>query len=134
MKYFFDNNISFRIAHSINALFTGEGDQIAHISDLYTADPGDETWISDLANDNAVWTVVTLDRSAHSHLLRVRTIASAGLIVLNLNRHWNKPFRKQAANLIQRWDELDALAKRAELGSVYTIMWTSSGKPIRRIR
>lgn len=134
MKYFFDNNISFRIAHSLKALFAVDSDQIEHISDLYAADPGDATWVSDLANDNAVWTVVTLDRRAHSHLLRATTIASAGLIVLNLNKHWNKPFRQQATNLIQRWADLDGLAKSSALGSVYTIMWKASGTPIKRIR
>ena len=108
MKVFFDNCTSPVLANTLDGFIRHEGHSAHHIADLPCGrDATDIAWISMLAEDDAVWIVVTGDDRIRKNKAERAAYRFAGLRGFVLNRAYQKtPVHQQASFLIWRWPEM----------------------------
>lgn len=71
MRFFFDNDLSFRIAHALNQLAANDGDEVAALRDRFPQSASDTDWIGSLSSDREdPWVVITGDRGIGKNPVR----------------------------------------------------------------
>jgi PIN like domain len=106
MKFYFDNNLSPRLARAMNELAADEGDTIVHAREKNLQHLPDDEYIRVLSEEGG-WVIVTTDlgMSRSPHL--VQALASSGLVSVSLRHGWlEMGGMRIAAGLMTRWAKI----------------------------
>ncbi|MEY2572682.1 MAG: hypothetical protein QOJ87_895 [Verrucomicrobiota bacterium] len=76
MRFFFDNNLSTKLAKSVHVLVAPEH-QVVHLKDRFAANTLDETWMSALARETD-WVIVSADLRIRKNPHEVEAWKAAG--------------------------------------------------------
>ena len=109
MKLMVDNDLPFRLAHSLQCIFPG--DEIVALRDKFgRADLTDEEWITALGSEGG-WSVLSADRRITRNPVQRSAFLSAGLVGFFFSASLKKAkLERQAALLLSIWPELCAQA------------------------
>lgn len=131
MKYFFDNNISIRIANAINELEGRDGNTVTHLRTKFSQSATDIEWMKKLGQEGS-WVVITSDRNIIKNPLERRAWLESGLTVFFLKENFkNHPFWDQAWQLIRRWEGIRKEAEKNPSSALFVFNLT--GLKIERI-
>lgn len=128
MKFFFDNNISFRVAYAIRELASFDYDQVEHVKDKFGENALDETWIPGLASDGP-WVVLSGDKRLRKNPEQRRLLRSHHLTTFFMSPGWHKAkFWDRSIIIVRWWPMIRAQVPLAAPGSLFEItLRTSSG-------
>jgi hypothetical protein len=112
LKYFFDNDLSYRFAKMLSAL---DVDAVA-LRDELPQHTKDVDLLSALAGRDIV--LVSGDRIMTRRPAELKALRSAGVIALFFGPFWsNMTFWRQAEWLVRRWQTIDGFASGAAKGT-----------------
>ena len=127
MRFFFDNNLSIKLAKSLHVLVEPEHD-VVHLKDRFAANTPDETWMSILAQELG-WIIVSGDLRIRKNPHEVQAWRAAGHTTFFLKDGWiNLPFWVQAWKFVKCFPDILATATNAKSGRLFIV--TTSGKII----
>ncbi len=132
MKFFFDNNVSERIARAVACLAEFEKDEVSHLKEKFLPNSKDVEWIPALAKEKD-WIIISGDCKLRKKPDERTVFYGAGLTTFFLAPGWiNVGFWEQAALLVRWWPSIRNQASLAEAGSVFEIPFRQTGrfKPI----
>jgi hypothetical protein len=121
VKFFFDNNLSPRVARAINIVVEPSGHQALALRDKFAIDVSDEHWIRALSEEGQ-WIVLTSDWDI-ARVKAIKTIfRQSGLIGFVLRPAWQDcdPL-EQTWRLLKRWPEIVKQSELAAPGSTYEL-------------
>lgn len=128
MRFFFDNNISPRIARAIGCLADFDRDQVVHLKEQFPSNTVDTVWIPALAEEKS-WIIVSGDSKIRTKPMEREAFARAGLTTFFFAKGWmNTSFWGQAALLVRWWPKIREQAGLAVSGSFFEIPHKSYGK------
>ncbi len=128
MKFFFDNNISDRIAPAIACLADGDRDQVVHLKEKFPPDTADTIWIPALANEKG-WIILSGDCRIRTRPGEREAFGKAGLTTFFFAKGWmNTRFWDQAALLVRWWPKIREQAGLAVAGSFFEVPHKNSGR------
>lgn len=121
MNFFFDNNISPKLARAIDALEGDGGNSVTHLRERFAVNASDEDWISSLGQESG-WVVVTSDYRITKNPHEIRAWQESGLTVFFLRKSWlHITLWEQAWQLIKRWPQIVDTAGRESPGSRFIV-------------
>ncbi len=134
MKFFFDNCISYRYARAIHPLTDREGNSATALRDKFPVDTADAVWMDWLANDTAVWTVISQDLGDPAHPYKVSELVARNLTIFVLVPSWQRhDFWLQAQRLVRWWPVIQNDANDNALGTVHDVPFRfTRGRTLRR--
>ncbi|HWA85893.1 MAG TPA: hypothetical protein VG710_06705 [Opitutus sp.] len=125
MRLFFDNNLSPKLARSLDVLVQPEH-RVIHLKERFSANTSDEVWMRALA-DEPGWVIVSGDLQIRKNPHEVKAWQEAGHTTFFLKKGWiDLKFWDQAWKFAKVFPELLATAERARKGSAFFI--TPNGK------
>lgn len=130
MRFFFDNNISRRLAEAMAALSTYEDSsiQVHHLQGRFGPKVSDIQWIGTLAAEGD-WVVVSGDGRIRTRPAEKRAFQSAGLTTFFWAKGWLKSrFWDQAALLVRWWPHVIQQSRLVQPGAVFEIPHRKPGK------
>ena len=132
MRFFFDNNLSFRIAHALGQLAGNDGDEVVALRDKFPTSASDADWIGSLSQDQgSPWVVVTADRGIVRKPCEIRAWKETGLIICFLERGWSKMvFWDQAWRLIKHWPSIREYSSGLSRGSSFRVGIPGRSSPV----
>ncbi len=86
MKFFLDNNLSPKLAKSLNALVEPEH-QVIHLKDRFPADTSDEEWMLALAKETD-WVIISGDIQITKNRAEIEAWKAAGHTTFFLKKGW----------------------------------------------
>ena len=114
MKYFFDNDISYRLADMLRALGV---DAIA-LRAVYLEDVKDPDFLGDLKSKHDVDVFISNDHAQRTNKVEAALLKSSGVTCLYFNPFWDKmQMWPQAKWLITRWETIEDFTKGARVGT-----------------
>lgn len=117
MKFFFDNNLSPRIARAMDALVCDDGHQVKHLRERFLGTITDVDYMRILSEEGG-WTVITNDRRISKNPHERNVWRDSDLVVVFLESGWRSLDRMSIAwRLIKRWSEICTMAAKADLGT-----------------
>lgn len=117
MRFFFDNNLSTKLAKSVHLLVEPEH-QVVHLKDRFAANTIDETWMAALASESD-WVIISRDLQIKKNRHEVEAWRAAGHTTFFLKAGWiNLPFWTQAWKFVKCFPEIIAAASNANSGDV----------------
>ena len=120
MKVFFDNCLSFTLAHALAALFRDEHEIVA-LKDMFPRNIIDIDWISALSKEGH-WIVVSGDQRITRNRAERRAFQNSQLTGFFLAPAVNKaPVLKQLERLCALWNNMLTLASAAQPGALYEL-------------
>lgn len=120
MRFFVDNNIAPRLARGFNQFVAGEH-EFVHLRDRFPADAPDVKWMHDLAGESN-WVIISGDVAIRKNPHEVAAWKEAGHVIFFLKPGWtNIPFWQQVEKLAQRFEKIEALARRAQPGDSFMV-------------
>ncbi|HVU34914.1 MAG TPA: hypothetical protein VHE61_15885 [Opitutaceae bacterium] len=120
MKLFFDNNLSPRLARSLDELVKPEH-RVVHLKELFPPSTPDEVWMSELSRQDD-WVIVSGDLQIRKNPHEIRAWAAAGPTTFFLKKGWIAlPFWDQAWKFAKVFPALLAAAATAPRGSAFFI-------------
>ena len=100
MRFFFDNNLSPKLAKSLHLLVEPDH-QIVHLKDRFVANTPDETWMTELAKERG-WIIVSGDLRIKKNPHEVQAWRSAGHTTFFLKSGWiNLPLWTQTWKFVK---------------------------------
>ena len=84
MRFFFDNNLSPKLAKSLHVLVEPDH-QVVHLKDRFAANTPDETWMAELAKERD-WIIVSGDLRIRKNPHEVKAWEAAGHTTFFLKR------------------------------------------------
>lgn len=125
MKYFLDNNISYKFAGMLAALDC----DVEALRESFPTDITDENLLTQLAGRDVVF--VTGDRKMLRRPQELKALKAAGISVLFLGPFWSKMgFWSQAEWWIRRWHLIDGFARGAVKGTFAEVSQGGKCRPI----
>lgn len=106
MKLLLDHNLSFRIAHSLHAIVSADGHEVAALREKFDPATTDEEWISALGIEGG-WAVLSGDVRITRNPAERAAWRRTDLVGFFLQRGWRKlRVHQQAAHLLLWWPRL----------------------------
>ncbi|MDZ4803000.1 MAG: hypothetical protein SGI92_32985 [Bryobacteraceae bacterium] len=125
MKFFFDNNLSPKLARSLDVLVEPEH-RVTHLKECFAANTPDTVWMGALAGE-AGWVIVSGDLQIRKNPHEIKAWQEAGHTTFFLKKGWIDLTRwDQVWKFAKVFPELIATAERARQGSAFFI--TPNGK------
>lgn len=130
MKVFFDNCTSPTLAATLDGYIRSLGHSAHHICDLPCGrNAKDVEWIEMLANDNAVWIVITGDHRIRKNPPERAAFRQARLWGFALAPAYQKtPLNQVASTLVWRWPEMEKLAGTVAAPALFELPASRGGK------
>lgn len=120
MKFFFDNNLSPKLARSLDVLVQPEH-RVIHLKERFAADTADEVWMRALAGESD-WVIISGDLQIRKNPHEIKAWQEAGHTTFFLKKGWTDlSFWDQAWKFAKVFPELLATAERARKGSAFFI-------------
>ncbi len=118
MRFFFDNNLSPKLARSLNELVRPEH-QVAHLKEFFSANTPDVIWMRALAKEFD-WVIISGDLQIRRNPHEIRAWQEAGHTTFFLKKGWiDLPFWDQAWKFAKVFPDLLATAESARKGSAF---------------
>jgi len=128
LRFFFDNNVSPRIAAAISILATQEKDEVTYLSKRFPEDALDVQWIPVLAAEGK-WIIISGDEAIQRRPAERKVFSDAKLTTFFLASAWPRaPFWDQAYFMVRWWPRIREFAQHAPAGTVVQIPFGASGK------
>jgi len=125
VRFFFDNNLSPKLAPGLNELVAPEH-RVVHLKEKFLADTSDVDWMHSLAKE-ANWVIVSGDLQVRKNPHEIRAWEEAGHTTFFLKKGWiDLPFWDQAWKFAKVFPTLISTAERAKKGSAFYL--TPNGK------
>ena len=106
MKCLFDNNLSPKLARTLNYLEGDEGITVEHIKEKFSADTPDISWIEKLKKEGG-WFVITKDNQIRKKPHERKAWQESHIPFVFLHKTWfNHGFWEIAWRFIRYWPEL----------------------------
>ncbi len=120
MRFFFDNNLSPKLAKSLHVLVEPDH-QVVHLKDRFATNTPDETWMAELAKERD-WIIVSGDLRIRKNPHEVKAWEAAGHTTFFLKTGWiNLPFWTQAWKFVKFFPEIASSATRAKSGTFFSV-------------
>lgn len=120
MKFFFDNNLSTKLAKSLHVLVEPEH-QVVHLKDRFAANTPDEIWMAALAGEPG-WIIVSGDLRIRKNPHEIHAWEAAGHTTFFLRAGWiNLPLWTQTWTFVKCFPEIAATASRAKKGTFFMV-------------
>jgi hypothetical protein len=120
VKVFFDHNLSFTLAHTLQALFGGDHEVVA-LEDKFPRDIEDADWIGVL-NREGHWIVISGDRRITRNRAELHVFQNSRLTGFFMTPGLKKaPVLKQLERLCAMWDNILRLSQSAQPGALYEL-------------
>jgi hypothetical protein len=120
VRFFFDNNLSIKLAKSLHVLVEPEH-QIVHLKDRFAANTPDETWMGALAGEPD-WTIVSGDLRIRKNPHETHAWEAAGHTTFFLKAGWiNLPLWTQTWKFVKCFPDVVATAAQAKKGTFFMI-------------
>ena len=120
MRFFFDNNLSTKLAKSLHVLVEPEH-QVVHLKDRFAADTPDETWMAVLAGESD-WIIISGDLQIRQNPHELHAWEAAGHTTFFLKAGWiNLPFWTQTWKFVKCFPDIVAIAARAKKGTFFMV-------------
>ena len=127
MRFFFDNNLSKRLARAIGELSATEGVDVVHLTEKFPDDTPDVDWIDTLAAEED-WVVISQERLIKNPLEK-EALRRSGLTAFILVKGWSKyQHWDKAAQMVRWWPRIMEMAELVEGGAVFEVPWRVTGK------
>jgi hypothetical protein len=130
MNFFFDNNMSPRIAAMIAGL-VGDEHVIRHIrtDPRFEHNTEDDVWIPALAQDTARWSVLTGDCEMLKNPVIIAQLRQSKMIFFGMDDNWTRgnSENSQAWKLVKVWPDIVARASRE--GPAFYEIQTGNNRP-----
>jgi hypothetical protein len=128
VRFFFDNNLSPKLARSLNALVAPEH-QVVHLKELFAANTLDEVWMRALASE-VDWVIISGDLQIRKNPHEIRAWQEAGHTTFFLKKGWiGLTFWDQAWKFAKVFPEVIESSARARQGSAFFITPNSKIEP-----
>ncbi len=125
MKFFFDNNLSPKLAHGLHMMVEPDH-QVFHLKDKFPPNAEDVVWMQALAKEKD-WIIVTADVRIGRNPHEIRAWKEAGHTIFFLKPGWTDlQFWEQANKFTKSFRQIIEQAKRANQGDAFTV--TVNGK------
>lgn len=124
MRFFFDRNISHRLANMLSAYREGL-DEVRHLDSIFSAKTPDKVWLTTLGEEEPAWIVVTTDLAILTRDAERRVLEEADVMFLGFTGRWTKMgIDEQAWRLVKAWPEIVARAKdEAGRPTIFKVHW-----------
>lgn len=120
MRFFFDNNLSPKLARSLDALVRPEH-QVVHLKEKFPADTSDVAWMHSLAKEPD-WVIISGDLQIRRNPHEIKAWQEAGHTTFFLKKGWiDLPFWDQAWKFAKVFPDLMKAAERARKGTAFYI-------------
>lgn len=120
MRFFVDNNIALRLSRGFHEFVHGEH-EFVHLRQKFPANTPDVKWMRDLAAESG-WVIISGDVAIRKNPHEVAAWKEAGHVIFFLKPGWtNIPFWTQVEKLTQRFEQIEALARRAKPGDSFMV-------------
>ncbi len=127
MKFFLDNNLSYRLAEALSSLSSEHSDQVVHLSKKFEPGTDDETWIRSLGKEGD-WVVVSGDGRIRKRPAEQAVFKAAKLTTFFLAPGWiHAGFWKQAYLLVMWWPRIMEQARLVEPGAIFEVPFRHTG-------
>jgi 1,2-phenylacetyl-CoA epoxidase PaaB subunit len=125
VRFFFDNNLSPKLARSLDKLVEPQH-QVVHLKDRFAANTADEVWMRALAGEEG-WIIVSGDLRIRKNPHEIKAWTEAGHTTFFLKKGWiDLTFWEQAWKFAKVFPDMIAAAERAPRGMAFMI--TPNGK------
>lgn len=125
MNFFFDNNLSPKLARCLHVLVEPEH-RVVHLKERFAANTSDEVWMGALAAETG-WVIVSGDLQIKKNPHEVEAWRQAGHTTFFLKDRWiNLGFWEQAQRFVKYFPEIISAADHARAGSMFAV--TVNGK------
>jgi PIN domain-containing protein len=125
VRFFFDNNLSPKLARSLHVLVEPEH-HVVHLKERSAANTPDEIWMRALAGEEG-WIIVSGDIRIAKNPHEIEAWRAAGHTTFFLKKGWiNLGFWDQTQKFVKCFPEIIAAAGRAKSGSMFFV--TVNGK------
>jgi hypothetical protein len=126
MRFFFDNNLSIRIAKAIAELEDREKNTVVHIREKYDQAMADVEWISRLGSEGG-WIVLSCDRNIMRNPHERKAWEESGLTIFFIKENFkNLPFWDQSWQLIKRWPSIKEQAAKNPKSAQFVLSLTGT--------
>lgn len=115
MTFFFDNSLSYRIAHGLREF----GEEAVALRDVMPADTPDEVWIPDVGTRG--WYVVHYDKRINTRPAEIRAFLDAGLGGFVFAHRRKLDRWDWVVLVVNRWTEIKRFAESTNPPFVYSI-------------
>lgn len=113
--FFFDNDISFRIAHALRHFV--EGHEVLALRDRFPTNTPDSEWIPEVGKHG--WIVISRDHNQRRMESEHAALRQSGVRVLYVrNGDKQDDLFTDAARIIKNWPKIEAWAMKAESGTL----------------
>jgi hypothetical protein len=120
VKFFFDNNLSPKVAKGLNE-FVAPEHNVVHLKQLFQDNPADVEWMARLAGQED-WIIVTADTHIGTNPHEIAAWKEAGHTIFFLKPGWlNLKFWEQAQKFVKCFPEILKVAARAKRGSAFIV-------------
>jgi hypothetical protein len=128
LRFFFDNQLSPRLAASLGALAGFDGDVVTHLREKFPQNTKDVDWIPKLAEERD-WIIICGDLDIVRTRVEQQVWRSAKLVGFFLKKGWmNLPPWEQAWRLVKWWPVIRRQAEIAAPGSTYLVQAQPANK------
>jgi hypothetical protein len=125
VRFFFDNNLSPKLARCLDVLVEPEH-RVIHLKEKFAADTPDTVWMRLLAKESD-WIVISGDLQIRRNPHEIRAWQEAGHTTFFLKKGWiDLPRWDQVWKFSKAFPEVIATAERARKGSAFFL--TPKGK------
>lgn len=120
MRFFFDNNLSPKLARSLDVLVRPEH-QVVHLKEKFSADASDVVWMRSLAKEPD-WVIVSGDLKIRRNPHEIKAWQEAGHTTFFLKKGWiDLTFWDQAWKFAKVFPDMIEKASRTNKGSAFFI-------------
>ena len=121
MNFFFDNNLSRRLARSLHELSQPDH-SVVHLKDKFSPKTDDADWIRALVKERKDWIIVTADVSMQRTPHELEAVRESGLTAFFLVPAWSHVGHwVKAAKLIKIWPQIMSNAGSIERGVAFEV-------------
>jgi hypothetical protein len=125
VRFFFDNNLSPKLARSLNLLVQPDH-EVIHLKEKFEASTSDETWMRGLAQE-LDWVIISADTRISKNPHEVKAWRAAGHTTFFLKPGWtNYSFWIQAYKFVKCFPDIIAKASKARSGEFFFV--SANGK------
>ncbi len=120
MKFFFDNNLSPKLARCLHVLVQPDH-VVVHLKERFAANTPDEIWMRTLAREDD-WVIISMDTRILRKPHEISAWREAGHTTFFLKKGWSQlRFWDQAQKFVKFFPDIIETASRSPAGSMHFV-------------
>ena len=126
MRFFFDNNLSYRLADAIHILVQSRGHEVVALRRKFPVNTPDTIWLERLAKEGD-WVILTGDTNIVRNRHEIEAFSQAGLVAFISAKSWkDQKLWDRFWRFIKLWPLIEEHARHAPKSSAYKLPITGS--------